>query len=989
MKFSILIFLAALSVGLRGASSVERDGVSWTFDGDYAVGQYATGDWYVVAPSGLTVTNITPGWDGTKNGSVLNPTRNSSQGYDTRMLQSSYDAAQNVGDDLPLVVPTNSSLITSIGLPNTATHQNDSQIDVYAVLTVVSAAPPAGSFRPATIGGDYSHPWQEADLNYAALASKSLAGMGAPDISTRSMLMFINEQKNGWTAPPMKAQQASPSYGRDLAAWINVNAILLNSDAGNAAKRDLLVGMVQYGIDIHGYLQDGGSYYPDGGHNNGRMLPLLIAAKTLNDSAMQANLDGAAHPEHFQEFGQTFYVGQADVDQTRFTGDGRPRTAYSSNDIGKPEWGEKHINQPERDGDNWDAFYRDIAGQSLPGSAVVAHLMDGRTTLNWPVFFEYAQRHIYYREGRFTQAQYYNGWDDGDAYGQGNTSDATPFSSNDIPALDSAFFLAYEGDDPVGSDPATTATVTVATALTPNTTASGMVDGLVIGLVPGQSTASVEFKGTIANEGDAVQVRVLRQGDDTVVQDWTTIATPSGVGSWSGTITLPRADDWWYAEVRPAGNPTAIATLSEKFAVGYKIMLLGQSQMRIMAGTNGSGTYTMDAGNHDTASLYSWQEYNAGGAAGTETFYLVNAANGSDGIRAFVDQFRAFDADTPLMIMIEAVSGTSILQFLDDAETGRAFSDLTDKTAKYGGDVSVVAPSWITANASPLDGDTGIEILLGIDTHGEAVDHDLTDALQAGFGYGVTPGTRHRYRSAMGYSKQEVDWANANAYTVGPIVTDYEIAAGDSAHPNNDGQGNVRLGARLAITAARVLDLDDSENPSLAAVYRSFDGTKIIITTNRPNGGSLYSPAPLALRGFEVQENGGSYETTGFSAEIVGNTVELTRNSGTWAAAENLVVGKIPNFDEVNPVVALNEQALVAGELYETWADDVLGLGLPVHGQLVSSNWQIADSLFESVTQLADGETPPDGDVGSPEPPATAGAASAASATAGSVVIGD
>ena len=45
---------------LSAATSVSQFGITWTFDGDYTVGQYANGDNYVVAPSGLTIVDISP-----------------------------------------------------------------------------------------------------------------------------------------------------------------------------------------------------------------------------------------------------------------------------------------------------------------------------------------------------------------------------------------------------------------------------------------------------------------------------------------------------------------------------------------------------------------------------------------------------------------------------------------------------------------------------------------------------------------------------------------------------------------------------------------------------------------------------------------------------------------------------------------------------------------------------------------------------------------
>lgn len=501
---------------------------------------------------------------------------------------------------------------------------------------------------------------------------------------------------------------------------------------------------------------------------------------------------------------------------------------------------------------------------------------------------------------------------------------------------------------------ATSTTVTIATALTPNTTATSMVDGLVIGLLPNGTSADVEFKGT-TDAADSVQIQIKRQSDDSIVQAWTTVATPPGSGSWSGTTSLPKADEWWYAEVRPLGNPSAVVTLSEKFAVGWKVMLLGQSQMVIMTGSNGN--YTADTGNYDTASFFAWQDWNFNDTSpSAESLVLLNASNGSDGLRAFVDQVRVFDS-APVMLVREAVSGTSILDLTDDGFVTRAWSDLTDKTAKYGGDFTAVVVNWTTANASPLEGNEGVDIMQGINTweseHSATPDHDLVDILQAGYAYVVSPGTRHSNTSTNTYRDEEVARAVELSYSVGPPVSDYQIAAGDSAHPPTDRQSNVRIGQRMAVGFTRAAGIDASSNPALDTAERSLDGTQIIVSFVLPNGGNLYSPAPTALTAWQVSENSGStFSATGFSAAISGNTAVFTIDSGTWATAASLQIKKSANMGPTVTVVTVEEDALMAGELYETWSDDVLGLGMPIHGVISGGDWIMPSSAtIETITQ--------------------------------------
>ncbi|MBC2608244.1 chitobiase/beta-hexosaminidase C-terminal domain-containing protein [Pelagicoccus albus] len=454
------IFLAALVLTTATLSSaattqsLTQHGITWTFSTEVTYGEYANGDYWVIGP--VTITDISPGSDGVMNGSIVNLASGRTHAFDSRISNNTYDATRNIATQLPKTVSADSTLISSISNEALASVQG-SQIKTFAVLTVVSSAPPTGSFRPSYIGTDKSHRWNESDLNYDALARVSVDGMSAPSIASMSdaFAVIANEQSRSWTFRYLQASDGSPNYGRDIANKTNNALLLLNSNASDSEKRDLLVGMVQYGIDIYGIIENGGTWYADGGINCGRLAPFMVAAATLNDSGMLEKLN--ADNLIFQEMQQTFFVTQADINQSRYTSDGRPRTPYSSEDIGKPEWGIRHTENRSLDGDNWDAYYRDIGGGILPAITVAAKLMGLEDTINDPAMFAYAQRHIYYREGLFTQSQYYNGYDDGDAYGEGNTSKSAPFASNETLYFQKKFYFAYENAEPLSQASDTTA----------------------------------------------------------------------------------------------------------------------------------------------------------------------------------------------------------------------------------------------------------------------------------------------------------------------------------------------------------------------------------------------------------------------------------------------------------------------------------------------------------------------------------------------------
>jgi hypothetical protein len=507
--------------------------------------------------------------------------------------------------------------------------------------------------------------------------------------------------------------------------------------------------------------------------------------------------------------------------------------------------------------------------------------------------------------------------------------------------------------------------LTITRAARPEDT-TALVDGWGPGLMPGETEASIRISGTATGgNGTAVQFRLVPHGGGTPIVDWTPIGTISN-GAYAGTVTIPRSTGWCRLEVRSAANQSVTAAFGGRWALGRKVLVIGQSQVGIWNGDS-QNWYAPMAGNADTGSVVSWQAL--GGSS--ENLRIIGAAT-TDGPQAFLDQWRAIDPDTPLFAIVDAVGGTSILQLLDDASGNRAWSDLTAKLDKYGTDVCVVIDNWGTSNNSPLSGLSGggtvgdrfFNLVLGTNLHGSGADHDFADVLRAGFVWGHSPVTRHSHNGSMdGYRQSTVAAASARDIAVGPPVNDFPIHSGNSAHQaasyQSDGpeRGTSVLGARMAIAGLRALGLDTSQNPSVNAAIRSADGTKITVTFNLPNGGSLYSNAPAALSQFLVSENGGtSWTKTSFTTAILGNTVELTKTSGVWVGTLSLrvrfesdpkVYTDPSNATTVVSSVQSFQQEIQAadGIVMESWAPCIFGWGLPVSGQVAGGVWTLPQTV--------------------------------------------
>src|SRR5271157_704957 len=144
------------------ASSVTKDGITWTFSQPVPVGQFVTGDSYVVGPVTITAIDPAPTTSSPfENGSVLNlPTANGKSGFDSRL---------NDGDDQswwfdaslrsypPITLQPGDALVSSISvaqihsLPEVmrASDMSASPVGTVSVLTVLAGAPAADAFRPS------------------------------------------------------------------------------------------------------------------------------------------------------------------------------------------------------------------------------------------------------------------------------------------------------------------------------------------------------------------------------------------------------------------------------------------------------------------------------------------------------------------------------------------------------------------------------------------------------------------------------------------------------------------------------------------------------------------------------------------------------------------------------------------------------------------------------------------------------------------------
>ena len=313
--------------------SVSLFGITWRFGAPAECGQFVNGDWWVVGP--VTVSSVSPApraalsnevndlgtnqWGDTglqndttcRNGSMVVMTASRSQGYDSRGR--TYSASISI--TFPYQLETNRSLISSISMdtiPSLQMHEaimwtsemNGRQVmKTAAVLTCLSAAPAADAFRPTYAGSD-KRIFRLSQVKWDRL--KNLNNYSLPSWAQYERYFerpWIDHMNGAWEGQWLLPIQNMPSYGREFVRIVSVASLMLQTNATQVQKQKLLIGLVQYGIDLRGIAEVGGFWNEGGGHTSGRKWPIIFAGLILDDTYF-FNMPASAI---FHEDVQTYY----------------------------------------------------------------------------------------------------------------------------------------------------------------------------------------------------------------------------------------------------------------------------------------------------------------------------------------------------------------------------------------------------------------------------------------------------------------------------------------------------------------------------------------------------------------------------------------------------------------------------------------------------------------------------------------------------------
>jgi len=382
---------------LPAKDKVSQFGITWKFDNPARVGQFINGDFYVVGP--VTISSVAPAPVGEgnsfHNGSMLNPPMVATMGYDGR------DTAYldpKLTAKFPLAMKAGDSLISTIGYeekaarPHVLTGHNHNEksggwIQTAAVLTCLEKPVPPDTFRPS-YSGRQTKLYRFSDLHLDLLPAVKPAAEGVEKLLTFYERVFERpwiDHVYNWGSRTVHPTENMPDYGRDIARAVGEASLAVLCDVPMEKRKKVLVGLVQYGIDLWGVVQSGGKGWPaQGGFGNGRKWPIVMAGVLFADQSMQSPKAEFDEDQH-TAFGKCWtganvlFTGQYPT-----IGDKQPdRGAY------------EHLTPDKWPGPNKtmsEGYRRCCTSHSYVGEALAARLMHAEKAWNYDAFFAYVDR---------------------------------------------------------------------------------------------------------------------------------------------------------------------------------------------------------------------------------------------------------------------------------------------------------------------------------------------------------------------------------------------------------------------------------------------------------------------------------------------------------------------------------------------------------------------------------------------------------------------
>ncbi len=184
-----------------------------------------------------------------------------------------------------------------------------------------------------------------------------------------------------------------PYYGQWVGQAQSVAGLLLMLNLKPEHKEQLLVSVVQVGIDYWGLVKNGHPGWQGwGGHGSGRKFPIVLAGLLLGDEEMAAPTKSFPKVE-FGEDNQTMYGQGWTGAKALFAGHSGIQSA--SGKAERPHWGPyEHLPPSQWTQSNFDSecYRRANTSSSWVGQALVLRLLHAEKAWNHDAFFDYVDR---------------------------------------------------------------------------------------------------------------------------------------------------------------------------------------------------------------------------------------------------------------------------------------------------------------------------------------------------------------------------------------------------------------------------------------------------------------------------------------------------------------------------------------------------------------------------------------------------------------------
>lgn len=287
-------FIAPPPSHSNAESKVTIDGITWFFDKDYPVGKFANGDYWVAGDT-VTITRISPDFDGEQNGWEVNPIVDGPQGFSADL--NNFSPA--LIPALPYKAVPTSSIVKTIRSEKVRGYICRQCIQSAAVLTIVAQPlTDTAVFRPPYVGTE--KPFYSVASLETSLLPSLVPVVSVPEINSFSEISHLQlDHKNGAGGTELHPIN---SFADDYGAYIGKRnadiALRLMLNDPLEQKMPLLIAYIQYGIDLLHFLPLGFKYDDGGGHRPGQKLPMVFAAVMLNDDDIKQMVKESVHLFH-------------------------------------------------------------------------------------------------------------------------------------------------------------------------------------------------------------------------------------------------------------------------------------------------------------------------------------------------------------------------------------------------------------------------------------------------------------------------------------------------------------------------------------------------------------------------------------------------------------------------------------------------------------------------------------------------------------------